>query len=174
MSDDVERTDGREGLEEPGDDSDGLARVVADADVLAADLLAGGPSRAAVDLVRSHSWVTLVASDPLLEDAGAAIAELADPSLAADWRGKMEETVELVEHPVDDHPALASAYHGDARHVLSLDPSMLSAAAAAAIRSRVETSVKHPSAFVRLFDPAAVYAEVAGGSYEGPDRDPRG
>ena len=152
----------------------GIARVVADSDVLAADLLVGGTSREALDLVRSHSWMTLVASEQLLAEAETVISELADASLAADWREKVGGLVELVEHPPDDHPAIASAYRGDARHVLSFDESVLSAAAGAAIRGRVETSVKHPAAFVRLFDPASVYEVVGNGVYECPDRDPRG
>ena len=49
--------------------------VVADADVLAADLLCGeaaeNPARTALDHVRRHSWMSLVASDPLLDDAQA-------------------------------------------------------------------------------------------------------
>lgn len=153
---------------------EGVARVVADADVLAADLLVGGPSREAIDLARAHSWITLVASEPLLADAEAAVADLADAALAAEWRGKVGELAEVVAQPEGDHPAIASAYRGDARHVLSFDESLLSAAAGRAIRERVETSVKHPAAFVRLFDPASVYREVGDGPYEGPDRDPRG
>lgn len=172
-------TDGAGGDGTRGDGSrgrgagDGIARVVADADVLAADLLVGGPSREALDLVRSHSWVTLVASDPLLSQAETVVTELVDASLAADWRQKVNEIASTVEHPTDDQPAIASAYRGDARHVLSLDDSMLSATVAVSIRERVETSVKHPRAFARLFDPTSVYPLVVGGEYPGPDRDPR-
>jgi hypothetical protein len=153
--------------------SDAMARVVADADVLAADLLVGGPAREALDLVRSHSWLALVASDRLLADAQWVIARLAEPSLAADWRKTAEALVDVVDHPAGDHPALASAARGDARHVLSFDDVLLSAGAGAAIRSRVETSVKRPAAFVRLFDPASLYGAAVGGDYPGPDRDPR-
>ena len=152
---------------------EGMARIVADADVLAADLLVGGTPREAMDLVRSHSWIALVASESLLTDTEAVIADLADGTLAADWREKIDELAEMVTHPMDDHPAIASAYHGGARHVLTFDESLLSATAATTIRSRVETSVKHPTAFVKLFDPASIYPEVGGGTYEGPDRDPR-
>ncbi|RLM83478.1 hypothetical protein D3D02_18005, partial [Halobellus sp. Atlit-38R] len=35
------------------------ARVVADADALAADLLLGGAAREALDALRSHAWTTL-------------------------------------------------------------------------------------------------------------------
>lgn len=152
----------------------GMARLVADADVLAADLLCGGPAREALDLARAHDWVTLVASEPLLDDAAAVIAELADEALADDWRGAMAELAELVDHPAGDHPALACAYRGEAVHVLSFDEGLRSAEAGVAIRARVETSVKHPAAFARLFDPAAMYEVVVGGEYPGPDRDPRG
>ena len=149
------------------------ARIAADADVLAADLLVGGAARDALDHVRAHSWVTLVASDPLLDDAEAVIAELADPGLAADWRERVEALREPVDHPAGDHPALASALHGGAMHVLSFGESLQSAAAGAAIRGRVETSVKHPRAFATLFDAQSLYEAVEAGEYPGPDRDPR-
>lgn len=153
--------------------TDPMARIVADADVLAADLLVGDPSREAMALVSDHSWLQLVASEPLLDDAEAVITELADADLAADWRATIDPLVERVEHPVGDHPALATALHGNARHVLSLDESLQSAAAATAIRDSVETSVKHPKAFVRLFDPASLYTAVVGGEYPGPDSEKR-
>jgi hypothetical protein len=149
------------------------ARVVADADVLAADLLVGGDAREALDHVRSHSWVTLVASDPLLDDAEAVVADLADPDLAADWRDRVEALREPVDHPDGDHPALASALHGGAMHVLSFDEDLQSAAAGAAIRGRVEASVRSPRAFAAVFDPESLYEAVEGGEYPGPDRDPR-
>lgn len=148
-------------------------RVVADSDVLAADLLVGGPARHALDHVRSHSWLTLVASDHLLDDAEAVIAALANESLAADWREKIETLVELVDHPEADHPALASAYQGGAMHVLSFDERLTGVAGNRAIRDRVETAVRHPDAFARLFDPAKLYPEVSENEYPGPDRDPR-
>lgn len=154
--------------------TDPMARLVADADVLAADLLCGGAARDALDLVRAHEWVILVASEPLLNDAEAVIAAVADAKLAGDWRTLVASLVETVDHPAGDHPALASAYRGDARHVLSFDDELRSAAAGTAIRARVETSVKHPAAFARLFDPASMYETVVGGHYPGPDRDPRG
>ena len=149
------------------------ARVVADADVLAADLLVGGPARAALDHVREHSWITLVASDPLLDDAVAVVEALGDADLARDWRIRAERACERVAHPADDHPALASAYRGGAMHLLTFDDSLLSASAGAALRGRVETSPRHPRAFATLFDAASLYREVVGGEYPGPDRDPR-
>lgn len=153
--------------------TESMGRLVADADVLAADLLQGGAARTALDLARAHDWVSLVASEPLLDDAEAVIAELSDGALAADWRGAAAELAELVEHPVGDHPALACAYRGDALHVLSFDEGLRSAETAVTVRSRVETSVKHPEAFARLFDPESMYKVVVGGAYPGPDRDPR-
>ncbi|WP_123536053.1 DUF7384 family protein [Halosimplex salinum] len=149
------------------------ARVVADADVLAADLLVGGAARDALDHVRAHSWVTLVASEPLLDDAEAVVAELADDDLAADWRERVEALRDPVDHPDGDHPALASALHGGAMHVLTFEEGLQSAAAGAAIRGRVETSVKQPRAFATLFDPESLYGAVEDGEYPGPDRDPR-
>jgi hypothetical protein len=148
-------------------------RVVAGADVLVADLFVGDPSRAALDRVREHSWMTLVASDPLLDDAAAVVADLAADSLARDWRARAEEACEPVGHPPDDHPALASAYRGGAMQLLTLDESLLSAAAGTAIRGHVETSIRHPRAFATLFDAESLYRAAVGGEYPGPDRDPR-
>ena len=156
---------------EPVDPTPG--RVVADADVLAADLLVGGDARDALDGVRAHSWVVLVASDPLLADAQAVVAELADADLAAGWRARAADAREPVAHPPGDHPALASAYRGGAMHLLTFDERLRSADAGAAIRGHVETSIKHPRGFAALFDPASLYDAVVGGSYPGPDRDPR-
>jgi hypothetical protein len=150
------------------------ARVVADADVLAADLLVGGAARAALDCLRRHSWTTLVASDPLLDDAEAVVADLAEPSLAADWRERVGEWRVPVSHPAGDHPALASAARGGAMHVLSFDDRLTSARAGASLRAHLPVSVRHPRAFATLFDPDSLHREVVGGEYPGPDRDPRG
>ena len=150
------------------------ARVVADADVLAADLLSGGSVREALDHVRAHSWVDLIASDPLLDDGAAVIASLADERLATDWRERAERERIPVEHAAGDHPALASAYEGNAAHVLSFDDGLTSAGANLSLQSYVQVSVRTPAAFAALFDPAALYEAVEGGEYPGPDRDPRG
>ncbi|WP_276251974.1 DUF7384 family protein [Haloarcula rara] len=149
------------------------ARVVADADVLAADLLCGGDAREALDHVRRHSWVRLVASDALLADTAAIIADLADPDLAADWRERIEREREPVDHPEGDHPALASAYRGEAAHVLSYNESLRSAKTGLALQEHMRVSVRTPDAFAKLFDPESLYDLVEGGEYPGPDQDPR-
>lgn len=151
-------------------------RVVADADVLAADLLVGDPARAALEALWRHSWTRLIASDALLDDAEAVVAELAgsaDASLAAEWRATVSEWREPVAHPADDHPALGSAYRGGAMHVLSLDDRLTSAGAAATLRDRVPVSVREPRAFAAVFDAERLYPEVRDGDYPGPDREPR-
>lgn len=149
------------------------ARVVADADVLAADLLVGGSAREALDELRRHSWTTLVASDALLDDAEAVIATVADGSLASEWRERIDEWREPVDHPEGDHPALASAYHGGAMQVLSFDDQLTSAQTGASLKGRTEMSVREPDAFTTVFDAERLYPEVIGGEYPGPDRDPR-
>lgn len=149
------------------------ARIVADSDVLSADLLVGGAARDCLDQIRSHEWLTLVASDPLLDDAEAVIGRLADSALATDWRVRIEEVRETVEQPTGDHPALASALHGGAMHVLSFDDRLTGPTGNTMVRDRVETAVRPPDAFARLFDPEKLYPEVVGGEYPGPDRDPR-
>lgn len=149
-----------------------IARVVADSDVLTADLLVGGSAREALDVVRSHSWIELVASDALLSDARALIAELASEELATAWQETIEPERIAVDHPPGDHPALASAYNGNAAHVLSFDDQLGSANAGLTIKKRVETSVKHPDAFVTLFDPEQLYETLFDEPYPGPDRSP--
>ena len=150
------------------------ARIVSDADVLAADVLVGGAAREAMDVIRSHSWVELVASDPLLDDAEAVIREFGDADLAATWREKIEELRVTVEHPEGDHPALASAYQGQAAHILSYDETLRGAKASATFGSRLNVSVKTPEGFAGLFDAESLYEAVEGGEYPGPDRDARG
>lgn len=149
------------------------ATLVADADVLAADLLVGGNARRVLDEVRRHSWLTLIASDPLLSDAEAVIAGLADAALARDWRQKIEARCTLVEHPAEDHPALACAYRGGAAHVLTFDERLRSVEAGANLRQAMDASVRDPAAFAAVFDAAALYEAVETGAYPGPDRDPR-
>ncbi|APW97671.1 hypothetical protein CHINAEXTREME_07750 [Halobiforma lacisalsi AJ5] len=149
------------------------ARVVADADVLAADLLVGGDARAALDHVRRHSWVDLVASDHLLERTERLVTAVADADLAAAHRERLEAERVAVDHPPEDHPALASAYRGSAAHLLSYDERLGSAKAGLSMQPHVSVSVRPPDAFARLFDPESLYEEVEGGAYPGPDLDPR-
>lgn len=156
-----------------GDADTRITRVVADADVLTADLLVGGPAREAMDIIRSHSWMNLYASEPLLADAEALIRQLGSDELASDWREKIAEILEMMDHPRGDHPGVAVAVHGDAGHILTFDEGLRSAAASVAIRQHTPTSIKTPAGFVRLFDPTTVYEAVFGEAYPGPDRDPR-
>lgn len=150
------------------------AAVVADSGVLAADLLVGGASREVMDLVRSHSWIDLVASDALLDDAQAVIAELASPAIASDWREQVDAERVPVEHPEGDHPGLSSAHRAGAAQLVTLDDSLTSADAGVGLQGRVQVSVRTPEAFLRVFDPERLYAAVADGEYPGPDKDPRG
>jgi len=149
------------------------ARIVADADVLAADLLVGGAAREALDQIRRHGWLELVASDPLLDDAVAVITELADEQLAADWRAKITAERVAVSHPEGDHPALASAYRGGAAHLLTFDEGLTSAAANRSLQEHMALSIRTPDAFATLFDPASLYESLHDDAYPGPDRDPR-
>lgn len=149
-------------------------RIVADADVLAADLLVGGAAREALDHVRAHSWLTLLASEQLLSEAQAVVAELATPTLAANWRERAAEATERVDHPEGDHPALASAYRGGAAHLLTFEASLRSAKTGLSLQPHANLSVRPPDAFARLFDPEGLYSVVVGGEYPGPDADPRG
>ncbi len=149
------------------------AAFAADADVLAADLFVDGGARRALDAARAHDWVTLVASEALLDDAEAVVSSLGDDALAADWRRRVAALATVVDHPDGDHPALASAVNAGAAHVLSYDDRLRSAAAGATLSGRVDVSVKSPAAFARLFDAESLYPTVVGGEYPGPDHDPR-
>ncbi|AGB37944.1 DUF7384 family protein [Natronococcus occultus] len=149
------------------------SRVVADPAVLAADLLVGGDASEALDHVRRHSWVELVASDELLAATEDVVAALADEDLAAAHRERLEADRVAVDQPEDDHPALASAYQGEAAHLLSYDDRLNSAKAGLSLQPRVSVSVRPPDAFATLFDPESLYEATVGGEYPGPDRDPR-
>ncbi|MGM0592053.1 MAG: DUF7384 family protein [Halobacteriota archaeon] len=149
------------------------ARIVVDADVLAADLLVGGDARRVVDHVREHSWMTLLASDALVDDAAAIVETLADASLAADWRQQIDTLRRPVDHPPGDHPALAAAFYGGAMHVVTFDERLGSVETGMALRDQFPVSIRHPSAFARLFDAESLYGVVDEGDYPGPDRDPR-
>lgn len=148
-------------------------RVVADADVLVADLLVGGHSRAALDHVRRHSWIELVATEQLLDDAAAGIAALATQQLATDWRDRTGQACRLVDQPADDHPGLAAAYQSEAEHLLTFDDRLASARTNQALKPHAALSVRPPDSFARLFDPAPLYEDRFGESYPGPDCDPR-
>ena len=161
----------RERVDPPAES--GPARVVADADVLAADLLVGGDARAALDHLRRHAWTTLLASGPLLDDAEAVVADLADPALAAAWRERVTAWRESVTHPPGDTPALGSAYRGGAMHVLTFDDRFRSPGAGATLGADLTVSARDPGAFAALFDAGSLYPEVVGGEYPGADRDPR-
>jgi predicted nucleic acid-binding protein len=148
-------------------------RIVADADVLAADVLVGGASRDALDHVRSHSWLTLVASAELLDDAHAVIAALANDDLADAWRERAAAATERVDQDPGDTPALASAVHGGAAHLLSFDDTLGSIQTGMSVQPHAKLSVRPPDAFARLFDAASLYEATFDDAYPGPDRDPR-
>jgi hypothetical protein len=155
------------------DDGPNHTRIVADADVLAADLLVGETAREALDHVRRHSWLELVVTGPLLDDAESVITDLADGALAADWRAKIEREATVVEQSEGDHPAVAAAYQGGALHLVTLNDRLQSAAAGANLKQHMDVSVRSPDAFARMFDPEGVYEFVFEEAYPGPDRDPR-
>ena len=149
------------------------ARVVADADVLAADLLVGGPARQALEQVYRHDWVELLASDHLLDDAAAVVERLAGEHLATDWRTLAERERVAVSHPAGDHPGLASAYRGEAAHLLTFDPDLASATTNLSVQPYAALSIRAPDGFARLFDPESLYESLHDDPYPGPDRPPR-
>jgi hypothetical protein len=151
------------------DEAPDPARIAADADVLAADLLLGGVARDALNQVRRHSWVELVASDQLLADAAVVVRGLADRSVATAWRARLDQLRVPVEQPEQDHPGLASAYRGGAAHLLSFDESLTATDTNLGLQPHAKLSVLTPTAFDRLFDPAALYEARNDEPYPGPD-----
>lgn len=147
-------------------------RVVADADVLAADLLVGGSPRDALDILRSHDWMVLVGTETLLDDAQAIIADLADASLAADWRERVEADMDVVDPSARGNPAFVAAHESSAATILSMDETLQSAGVGATIRPRLATSIKSPAAFARMVDPPSLYEAVFEEDYPGADREP--
>ena len=169
---DIRNDTSGDGTDEPPETVD-PTRIVADADVLAADLFVGGPARDVLDAIRSHSWLELVATEPLLADAAAVITALGDESLATEWREAIEPRCLVVGQPPGDHPALAAAYRASGAHVLTFDEGLTSARANLSMQAHLSVSVRTPAAFATLFDPEALYETTQDGSYPGPDRDPR-
>lgn len=147
-------------------------RLVADADVLAADLFINGVAREALSRVRTHSWLQLVASEPLLEDATGVIAHLGDRDLADAWYSLIEAECHLVEHPEGDHPALASAYGANAGQLLTYDDTLTSAQTGISMRRAMPISIRTPDAFVTTVEIADLYEANVGETYPGPDGDP--
>lgn len=133
-------------------DSPDPTRVVADADVLAADLLVDGDARVALNRIRDSETLTLVVTEGLLSDARGIVADLGDPSLATDWERRARADFSLVEPTLSGHPALVAAEAGNAATLLSHDERLQGAAAGVAIRQHVDTSVKSPGAFVSLLE----------------------
>ena len=149
--------------------------IVADVDVLVADLFIGKASREALDILRAHDWLTLIATDELITEATVIIEELSSAELASQWESRFRREAVVVEPVLQGNAALVAAAAGNAATVLSLDERLQSSAAGTAIRSHLATSVKSPHAFNRLLDPEQYYVATGGepGGYTGPDRDPR-
>lgn len=127
-------------------------RVVADVDVLAADVFLDGSARAAVSLIRESPDLTLVVTDDLLTEARDLIADFTDDSVAAAWERCARTDFHVVDPSSSGHPALVAAEAGDAATVLTHDEQFQTASAGVAIRTYVETSVKSPEAFVALVE----------------------
>jgi hypothetical protein len=169
----VEREDSTHATADQESPNGDTEAVVADVDVLVADLFLGGSARQALDHVRGHSWVELVASGPLLARSRAAIEAIGSDELATEWHGRATRECRLVAHPADDHPALASAYRSGAHHLLTFDDSLTATETNLGVQPHMDLSVRPPDAFAGLFDPESLYEHLFEESYPGPDRDPR-
>lgn len=145
-------------------------RIVADVDVLVADVLVGNAAREALDLVRQHSWIDLVASDALLDQTETIMRSLTNESIAEEHRRLLESERMAVEHAEGDHPALGSALAGNAAHLLSFDDQLQSVKTGLSLKPAMNVSIRPPDAFVRIFDANALHQAVFDEPYPGPDR----
>lgn len=131
-------------------------RIVADSDVLAADLLVGGSARKALDMIRTHEFLSLITTDTILLETQRIIEALADADLAEDWGSRARVEFTVIKPSGGGHPAFEAAATSNAATVLSLDERLQSMRAGVAIRDHVATSVKSPQAFVAMVDPKAL------------------
>ena len=127
-------------------------RVVVDSGVLAGDVKKEKSAKIVMEIIRRSPWIVIIASIPLLDEAQTVIETDFGEELAKKWREDIESMCEIVDHLEGDHPALASAYVGNAQHIISRDERLTNAKAGVAIRTKIETSVKRPDAFVKLFE----------------------
>ena len=127
-------------------------RVVVDSGVLAGDVKKEKSAKIVMEIIRRSPWIVIIASIPLLDEAQTVIETDFGEELAKKWREDIESMCEIVDHLEGDHPALASAYVGNAQHIISRDGRLTNAKAGVAIRTKIETSVKRPDAFVKLFE----------------------
>lgn len=131
-------------------------RVVADTDVLAADLLVGGSAREAIDMIRTHDFLSLITTDTILLETHRIIETLTEKGLADDWLSRARRDFPVVEPDGSGQPAIEAAAASNAATVLSLEERLLSTQAGLTIRDHVATSVRSPRAFVAMVDPAAL------------------
>ena len=127
-------------------------RVVVDSGVLAGDVKKEKSAKIVMEIIRRSPWIVIIASIPLLDEAQTVIETDFGEELEKKWREDIESMCEIVDHLEGDHPALASAYVGNAQHIISGDEMLTNAKAGVAIRTKIETSVKRPDAFVKLFE----------------------
>ena len=127
-------------------------RVVVDSGVLAGAVKKEKSAKIVMEIIRRSPWIVIIASIPLLDEAQKVIETELGGELAKKWREDIESMCEIVDHLEGDHPALASAYVGNAQHIISGDEMLTNAKAGVAIRTKIETSVKRPDAFVKLFE----------------------
>ncbi len=130
--------------------------IVADVDVLAADLFIDGFAREALSMIRETPALSLVLTDTLIDQTVAVIEHFGDTELADTWEHRVRTDFETVEPVLAGHPGLVAAAAASAGTLLSHDERLQRARAGVAIRARVATSVKSPRAFVSIVDPSTL------------------
>ncbi|MDR9412019.1 MAG: hypothetical protein RI531_05230 [Haloferacaceae archaeon] len=145
-----------------------IARVALDLRVLTGDLCGAGLAHEVGERLRAHGWIEPVIAAPTAARIQEALVTVVGAGAADAWAAATER-MHVISVPRGDHPALAAAYRGGARHLVTDDEAVLGAEPGATLGPRVGVSARTPAAFLQLYDPAAAYEALFDDAYPGPD-----
>ena len=145
-----------------------IARVALDLSVLIDDLCGVGAPHEVGERLRAHGWIEPVIAASTAARIQEALVTMVGAGTADAWAAATER-MHVISVPHGDHPALAAAYRGGARHLVTDDEALVGAETGATLGPRVGVSARTPPAFLQLYDPAAAYAALFDDAYPGPD-----
>ena len=147
-----------------------IARVALDLQVLIDDLCGVGAAHEVGERLRAHGWIEPVIAASTAARIQAALRGEVGAEAAERWDAATRQLC-VISVPRGDQAALAAAYRGGARHLVTDDPAVLTPGAGATLGPRVGISARTPAAFLRVYDPAAAYEALFDDGYPGPDAD---
>ena len=145
-----------------------IARVALDLSVLIDDLCGVGAAYDVGERLRAHGWIEPVIAASTAARIQEALVTMVGAGTADAWAAATER-MHVISVPHGDHPALAAAYRGGARHLVTDDEALVGAETGATLGPRVGVSARTPPAFLQLYDPAAAYEALFDDAYPGPD-----